>query len=510
MDKGHLIAGRYRLLELVGSGSMGIVWQARDERLDRTVAIKQLLVRPGRTEEQADQARRRAMREARIAARLQHHNAVVVYDVAEHQGDPCLVLEYLPSRSLSQVISERGSLPPEEAAAVGAEVAVALAAAHAAGIIHRDIKPGNVLIAHSGTAKITDFGIARAIDDGTMTQSTGTLAGTPAYLAPEVARGDETSRASDVFSLGATLYHAVEGEPPFGRAENPLALLYAVAGGQVRPMSKAGPLTPVITSLLRPDPAQRPSMEEAAAALSEVASGAKVTALPPRTATRTMSPAMPTTPATPVTQAPPPRPQRIPPTPPRPQPAILPSTPQTPARGMAQPPKKVFTGRLVAILVAVLVLAGVVTAVVIAANQPDTPAAGATSTTPPPPASSTSTSTATTTTTKPPAVQSNGVVNYQLAGQLVIDYYNGQPDVDAMWAKLTPQVQQSFGDLNAFKAYWAQYPDLSARNARGVTPNGDGSVNVPVDVTYKDGQKQHKVLKVIAQGTTLLIASDGH
>jgi serine/threonine protein kinase len=505
IDKGHLIAGRYRLLEHVGSGSMGIVWRARDERLDRIVAIKQLLVRPGRTEEQADQARRRAMREARIAARLQHHNAVVVYDVAEHDGDPCLVLEYLPSRSLSQVITERGSLPPKEAAAIGAEVAVALAAAHAAGIVHRDIKPGNVLIADTGTAKITDFGIARAIDDGTVTQSTGTLAGTPAYLAPEVARGDETSRGSDVFSLGATLYHAVEGEPPFGRAENPLALLYAVAGGQVRPMTKAGPLTPVITSLLRPDPGERPSMQEAATALTEVASGAKVRALPPRNATRTMMPSAPV-PAAMRT------PQRIPPTPPRPQPALLPSTPPTPARGMAQPPRKtVFNGRLIAVLVAVLVLAGVVTAVVIAANKSNDPVAGPTSTPPPPPpATSSSTAPPTTTTTLPPPVQKNGTVDYQRAGLLVIAYYNASPGVDGMWAMLTPAVQQSFGDVNAFKTYWAQYPDVSARHAIGVTPNQDGSVNVPVDITYKDGQTQHKVLKVIAQGTTLLIASDGH
>jgi eukaryotic-like serine/threonine-protein kinase len=510
IDKGHLIAGRYRLLEHVGSGSMGIVWRARDERLDRTVAIKQLLVRPGRTEEQADQARRRAMREARIAARLQHHNAVVVYDVAEHDGDPCLVLEYLPSRSLSQVITERGSLPPKEAAAIGAEVAVALAAAHAAGIVHRDIKPGNVLIADSGTAKITDFGIARAIDDGTVTQSTGTLAGTPAYLAPEVARGGETSRGSDVFSLGATLYHAVEGEPPFGRAENPLALLYAVAGGQVRPMTKAGPLTPVITSLLRPDPGERPSMEEAAAALAEVASGAKVAALPPRGATRTTMASAPVAAAMRT-------PQRIPPTPPRPQPALVPSTPPTPARGMArgmaQPPRKaVFNGRLIAVLVAVLVLAGTITAVVIAANKSDDPVAGPTSTPPPSPAqTSSSTAPPTTTTTLPAPVQKNGNVDYQRAGLLIIGYYNAEPGIDGMWAMLTPEVQQSFGDLDAFKTYWAQYPDVSARNARGVTLNEDGSVNVPVDITYKDGQApQHKVLRVIAQGSTLLIASDGH
>jgi hypothetical protein len=170
----------------------------------------------------------------------------------------------------------------------------------------------------------------------------------------------------------------------------------------------------------------------------------------------------------------------------------------------------VFTGRLIAILVGVLVLAGGVTAIVIAANKSGPPAAAPTSTSQtPPPASTSSSAPQSTTTTLPPPVQSNGVVDYQNAGQLVINYYNATPNVDAMWGMISPQLQQGFGDVNAFKQYWAQFPDVSARNARGVTANPDGSVNVPVDVTYKDGQTQHKVVKVIAQGTTLLIATDG-
>jgi serine/threonine protein kinase len=492
IDKGHLIAGRYRLLEHVGSGSMGTVWQARDERLDRIVAIKQLLVRPGRTEEQADQARRRAMREARIAARLQHHNAVVVYDVAEHQGDPCRVLEYLPSRSLSQVITERGALPPGEAASIGAEVGLALSAAHTAGIVHRDIKPGNILIATTGTAKITDFGIARAIDDGTVTQSTGTLAGTPAYLAPEVARGAEPTRSSDVFSLGATLYHVVEGVPPFGRNENPLALLYAVAGGQVRPLTQAGPLTPILTSLLRPEPGERPSMEEAAAALAEVSAGAAVAALPPRTSTRVFQPTPPK--GTPPQQ---------PPTPPRPQQALAP-----PPRN--RPPSRTVNGKLVALFVGVLVLAGAITAIVLSVNNPggDPVAASTPQSTPklPPPTTSSVPPTTTTTTAKP--IQNNGNIDYSAAGTLVINYYNAKPSVDGMWTMLSPAQQQSFGGLDAFRQYWSGFPDVSARNAHGVTPNADGSVNVPVDVTYKDGNTQHKTMKVVASGGALFIDSD--
>ncbi|MDQ3761030.1 MAG: serine/threonine protein kinase, partial [Actinomycetota bacterium] len=213
---------------------MGVVWQAMDERLERLVAVKQLLLRLDLSPRETDEARARALREARIAARLQHPNAIVVYDVAEHEGEPCLVMEYLPSRSLAAVLSERCCLPVAEVASIGRQIASALAAAHAAQIVHRDVKPGNILITDDGTAKITDFGVSRAAGDVTVTQ-TGIMAGTPAYLAPEVARGQVPTPASDVFSLGATLYAALEGRAPFGDSDNPLALLHAVAGGQVEP-----------------------------------------------------------------------------------------------------------------------------------------------------------------------------------------------------------------------------------------------------------------------------------
>ncbi|MGH3880715.1 MAG: serine/threonine-protein kinase, partial [Actinophytocola sp.] len=249
---------------------MGVVWKAQDERLDRTVAIKRLLVRYAVSEEQSEETRRRAMREARIAARLQHRNAIAMFDVAEHDGDPCLIMEFLPSRSLSAVLAERGTLPPTEVAEIGAQVAAALAAAHAVGIVHRDVKPGNILLADNGTVKITDFGISKALDDGTVTTQTG-LAGTPAYLAPEIARGEDPGRASDVFSLGSTLYHAVEGKPPFGTNSNPLALLHAVASGIAPPPRNAGPLADTLANLMRPDPGTRPTMQAAAGALANPA-----------------------------------------------------------------------------------------------------------------------------------------------------------------------------------------------------------------------------------------------
>jgi eukaryotic-like serine/threonine-protein kinase len=269
-DEGELIAGRYRLVSRLGSGAMGVVWQAHDERLRRTVVIKQVLLPPRLSESEADEANRRAMREGRITARLHHPHAIAVYDVVEHRGQPCLIMEYLASRSLATVLSARGVLAPDEVASIGRQIASALAAAHQAGIVHRDIKPGNVLLADDGTVKITDFGISHAVGDVTVT-ATGILAGTPAYLAPEVARGTSAGFSSDVFSLGATLYTALEGTPPFGLNPNAIALLHQVASGEIIPPRHSGPLTPVLLRLLQPNPDQRPTMDQAHEALATLA-----------------------------------------------------------------------------------------------------------------------------------------------------------------------------------------------------------------------------------------------
>ncbi len=260
--EGHLVAGRYRLVRPIGTGAMGVVWQGHDERLQRPVAVKKLLLRPGLDAAEAPEKAARCLREGRIAARLQHPNAITVFDVVDEDGVPNLVMEYMPSRSLATVIAEDGPLPPGEVAAIGAQVAAALAAAHAAGIVHRDITPANVLLGEDGTAKLTDFGISRAVDDPAVTK-TGLVAGTPAYLAPEVALGAEPTPASDVFSLGATLYAAVEGSPPFGLGPNVLGLLHAVACGEITPPTRSGPLTATLLTLLTADPDARPTAARA-------------------------------------------------------------------------------------------------------------------------------------------------------------------------------------------------------------------------------------------------------
>ena len=195
-----------------------------------------------------------------------------MFDVVVHEDRPWLVMEYLPSKSLAAMLTEKGPLEPRVVAEIGRQVADGLAAAHAAGVVHRDVKPGNVLIAEDGRVKLTDFGVSRAVDDVQLTR-TGLIAGTPAFLSPEVARGQEPTAASDVFALGATLYAAVEGRPPFGLDDNPYALLHKVATGTVDPPQQAGPLTALVMRLLSDDAKERPTASQARDALTPIAEG---------------------------------------------------------------------------------------------------------------------------------------------------------------------------------------------------------------------------------------------
>ncbi|MGH3625449.1 MAG: serine/threonine-protein kinase, partial [Sciscionella sp.] len=252
------------------------------------VAIKELLLQEGLDEDRAAEARARAIREGRIAARLQHPHAIAVFDVVEDSGRPWLIMEYLPSESLAAVLTERGRLPVDEVVRIGYQLASALAAAHDAGIVHRDVTPGNVLIGSDGTVKLTDFGISRAAGDATLT-ATGQIAGTPAFLAPEVARGESTGFPADVFSLGATLYAAVEGTPPFGIGDNTIALLHRVATGKSTPPGNAGALTPVLMRLLRARADERPSMTEALRLLEDLRVEPTVGTPPPPAATPTVA-----------------------------------------------------------------------------------------------------------------------------------------------------------------------------------------------------------------------------
>jgi serine/threonine protein kinase len=260
-DAAVRVGGRYRLGRKLAAGGMGSVWEGWDERLQRTIAVKRLQLEPWHSEHDRNVGVQRAMREARLTARLHHPNVVQVFDIVDDAESPCLIMEYVPSRSLHQLVHERGPLPYTEVAAIGAQIAAGLAAAHAAGIVHRDMKPGNVLVTTEGAAKVSDFGISHAFDDVTVT-STGILVGTPAYLAPEVARGAAPDFASDVYSLGATLYMAVEGRPPFGTDDNPIAVLDRVATGQWDEPERAGALGPMLARMMALEPRDRPTMTE--------------------------------------------------------------------------------------------------------------------------------------------------------------------------------------------------------------------------------------------------------
>ncbi|EFL05351.1 MULTISPECIES: serine/threonine-protein kinase [Actinomycetes] len=304
-EESRQVAGRYELVELIGSGAMGMVWRGEDKILGRVVAVKELLMPVNQGEDKVEEARNRAMREARIAARLQHPNAISVFNVVEHEDRPWLIMEYLPSRSLAVKLREDGPLTVDEAIPFGVQLAGVLAAAHRAGIVHRDVKPGNVLLGDDGTTvKVTDFGISRAVGDVTLT-ATGEISGTPAFLAPEVARGEEATFASDVFALGATLYMAVEGEPPFGTADNAIALLYRVSSGSINPPKQAGKLEPLLLKLLELKPEDRPSMAEVVTELRKLDGGVTpVAAVPePPTLPDAEPPAVPTTVAVPAAGA---------------------------------------------------------------------------------------------------------------------------------------------------------------------------------------------------------------
>ncbi|GAA2051029.1 hypothetical protein GCM10009722_05120 [Williamsia deligens] len=273
---GSLIAGRYRLTSKLGGGGMGAVWLASDQLLDREVAVKQVVSTDGLSDAGADDVRTRALREGRMAARLNHPNAIAMHDIAVDGGEPWLVMEYVPSRSVAQILHSTGTLPVVHSAQIGAQVAAAMATAHTEGIVHRDIKPGNILVAttgrDAGLVKISDFGISRAKDE-IQTAENGVITGTPAYFAPEVARGAEPTEASDVYSLGATVYTAVEGTPPFGVDEDSLVLLHRVARGEITPPQRAGVLAPVLLAMLEPSPTRRPTMAQARDQLAAVAAG---------------------------------------------------------------------------------------------------------------------------------------------------------------------------------------------------------------------------------------------
>lgn len=267
----RVVADRYELRSLLGRGGVGAVWAALDRELDREVAVKEVPFPAYLPEGELEGVRQRVRREARAAARLSHPGVVTVYDIVQTDEAAFLVMELVHAPTLAALVADRGPLEPARAAQVGLQVLDALEVAHAAGIVHRDVKPGNVMVREGDRVALADFGIARLVDDPGLTR-TGTVVGSPSYMAPEQARGDDIGAGVDLWGLGATLYYAVEGRPPFARGEA-LPTLAAVVGDDPDPVIRAGPLAPVLAALLEKDPARRIGGREVRPLLVEVARG---------------------------------------------------------------------------------------------------------------------------------------------------------------------------------------------------------------------------------------------
>jgi hypothetical protein len=457
-----LLAGRYRLQSRLGAGAMGVVWLALDERLQRPVAVKQLWPDAAGAE-----SRQRVMREGRIAARLHHPHAIAVHDVAEHNGRPVLVMEYLPSRSLAAVVAEQGPLTPVTVARVGSQAASALAAAHAAGIVHRDVKPANLLVGDDGTVKIADFGISHAAGDAAVTRG-GIVAGTPAYLAPETAQGRQPTPDSDIFSLGSTLYAAVEGTPPFGEeADTALAVLHRVAAADVPPPQHAGALTPVLLAMLRADPAQRPTARQVSDVLQAVADGRPLvlTALDPAAGrTQPVHATSATVPVAPLRAVGGTR---------------LDNPPVAHRPGLA----RWWAARRRFLLPAIAVLTAALAVTILVSQLTPTPTARTTAPAPP--------------TTAP--------LDSSTLERAVSGYYAllpGHPD--SAWSRLGP-VPQAQG-LTAYRAYWSGITRLTITAPPQVA--GVGSVTVGLELALANGTTIRETHQIGVSGAIPLITSD--
>jgi hypothetical protein len=304
----RVIGDRYRLLSPLGEGGMGTVWRARDEVLHRDVAVKEVRAPAGLAASDVERMYARLEREAWAAARVASRNVVTVYDVATQDGRPWIVMELVKGVSFAELLDAEGPVTPQRAAQIGAEVLAALRAAHAVGVLHRDVKPANVLLSNDGRVVLTDFGIAMVEGSSALTM-TGEVIGSPEFLAPERALGRRPGPESDLWSLGVLLYAAVEGNSPF-RQDTPLSTLRAIVDEELPPTHRAGPLRPVIEGLLRKEPAERMSAETAERELRIVAAGGT-----PRGATASGLPYAPTVAA---------HPERPRPTPPGPTPVPVP------------------------------------------------------------------------------------------------------------------------------------------------------------------------------------------
>lgn len=473
-----MIANRYSLEREIGRGGMGAVWLGRDELLGRAVAVKRIGRAPGAEQDrEADQ--QRAEREARIAASLNHPHVVAVFDLVEEHEDQWLVMEYVEGRSLSQAVRDEGPLGVDRAAAVLADAAAALATAHAEGVVHRDVKPSNILLTTAGEAKLLDFGIARAQGDLTLTQ-TGLVSGSPAYLAPEVASGLPATTASDVWSLGATLFHLLTGRPPYDVGGNIVGGLYRIVHEEPPVVQDAGWLAPLLAATMVRDPDQRWSMAHVASFLEGGPRAAGSAPEDPER-TRAMTALAPVSAAAgigagagadaagdgsaartdrPTAEGPAPVPPR-----------------RTGASTAAAPAPHRGRGPVVAL--AALVLALLVAIVFLVMQPDDQPAAPGAETTAPsastPVAPSPSEDPRPSRTPRPTAAPTEEGIRAFIADYL----QTAASDPEAGFTMLTPAFQQASGGLSGYTGFWGQVTSVSDIEFTEVDPE-----NLTVGYTY--------------------------
>ena len=447
-----MIAGRYQLEREIGRGGMGSVWLAHDRVLDRTVAIKRIGRAPG---PDSDPDLRRAMREARLAATLSHSHVVAVFDLAVEDDQQWLVMEYVEGVTLAQLVQRDGPLTPDRAAALLKQAADALAAAHQSGIVHRDVKPSNILVTADGHVKLTDFGIARATGDDTMTQ-TGMVTGSPAYLAPEVASGRPASAASDVWSLGATLYFVLTGTTAYDAGGNIVGTLYRIVHEEPPRPEEAGWLAALLEHTMAVAPGDRWSMSAVQAFLGSggststaVAQTPPVSSEGPATSTRELTEVASSTSRTSTSRA---------------------STSRSQARSTP------WVSRPIAAVIAVaVVLVSVVAWVLLnGGKEQDPPNSGPRSESPSSPVTSKST-------TKGPTA-----AGMQAFVTTYLDTVTQDPT--AAWDMLTPEFQAESGDFQSYRSAWNKRVSADVSNIDADPDN----LTVSYDVTYLD--KKGKVV----------------
>ena len=467
------VAGRYRLEREIGRGGMGEVWLAEDILLRRRVAAKRIGALPGTSDADLDRVRR----EAQVSARLHHEHVVVVFDLVEDAGQHWLVMEYVESENLAELVRRGGPLSPDAAATLIAQAAAALAAAHEAGIVHRDVKPSNILVTPEGQVKLGDFGIARLEADQQLTR-TGLLVGSPGFLAPEVAGGSPATPASDMWSLGATIFHAVEGHAPYETVEgNVIGTLYRIVNEPVPQPERAGWLAPLIGQLMRHDPSSRWDSTRAAAYLASGPDGVLATQTMPAAE---VAPAPLPVPAAPVAE-----PTSVI----RGEPSVAPA----PSRRRRRIP---LEGLIAIALVAVIALLFVAFLVrgMSGGGQPEAGPSAGTS-----PADDTSAST----TPASSEATDKGITSF------IESYLATAPkDPEATFAQLTPEFQDQSGGLEGYSGFWDTIATATPSN---IEPDAD-NLTVSYDVAYVRDDGVHRSdavsLDLDFQGGKYLIAGE--